>query len=274
MRTSTADQPHTPDSQRAGPQSVGRIFAILDSVASARAGASLSELARITSSPKTSLVGLLAGLTAEGCLVRDEAGRYFLGGRIHTLAMQALAGRQLSELVRPVLVALSEATGETVVLCGLADDAEVAVYLDKVESSSPLRYAVTVGERRELYCTAMGKALLAYFEPARLKRYLKSTPRKKFTPHTITSVEPLLSEIACVRREGIARSTEERIPGVGALASPIFASDGSVVAALMIAGPVGRMQADAKHNEKLLLQAAAECTRLAGGVPLIPGKPG
>ncbi len=267
MRTPKADQPHTPDSQRVGPQSVGRIFAILDSVAGARAGATLSELARITDSPKTSLVGLLGGLTAEGCLVRDEAGRYFIGSRIHTLAMHALAGRQLSELVRPVLVALSEATGETVVLCGLAEDEDVAVYLDKVESASPIRYAVTVGERRELYCTAMGRMLLAYFEPARLKAYLKATPRKKFTPHTITGVEALQAEIARVRKEGISRSVEERIPGAAALAAPVLGPDGGIVAALMLAGPVTRMLAKVEENETLLIQAAAECTRMAGGAP-------
>ena len=270
MRPPKADQPNTPDSQRLGPQSVGRIFAILDSVADARAGSTLSELARITDAPKTSLVGLLAGLTAEGCLVRDEAGRYFIGGRIHTLAMHALAGRQLSELVRPVLVALSERSGETVVLCGLAEDADLAVYLDKVESASPIRYAVTVGERRELFCTAMGRVLLAYFEPARLKSYLKSTPRKKFTPHTLTNVDALLAEIARVRREGISRSTEERILGAAALAAPVLAADGSIVAALMIAGPVARMQASDQRNEALLVEAAAECTRLAGGVPFVP----
>ena len=155
--------------QRAGPQSVGRIFTILDSIAGTRVGATLSDLARITDSPKTSLVGLLAGLCAEGCLVRDAAGRYCLGPRIHALSMRAMAGRELAELVRPVLAGLVEASGETAVLGALAPDADLAIYLDRVESSSSIRYAVTVGERRDLYCTAMGKALLAYFEPARLE---------------------------------------------------------------------------------------------------------
>lgn len=162
--------PSSAPAPRAGPQSVGRIFTILDSIAGARVGATLSDLARITASPKTSLVGLLAGLCAEGCLVRDAAGRYALGPRVHALAMRAMAGRELAELARPVLVGLVEATGETAVLGALAPDADLAIYLDRVESSSSIRYAVAVGERRDLYCTAMGKALLAYFEPARLER--------------------------------------------------------------------------------------------------------
>ncbi len=268
MRTSLSEARPRAIAPRSGPQSVGRIFTILDSIAGARTGATLSELARLTDAPKTSLVGLLAGLTAEGCLVRDAAGRYALGPRIHALAMQAMAGRELSALLRPVLAGLVEATGETAVLGALAPDADLAVYLDKVESSNSIRYAVTVGERRDLYCTAMGKALLAHFEPGRLKKYLKSTPREKFTSTTITSAAALLGELSRIRRDGIARSNGERVAAASALAAPVFAGNGAVVAALLIAGPTERMRANLKNNERRLLQAADACTRLAGGARL------
>jgi DNA-binding IclR family transcriptional regulator len=250
---------------RAGPQSVGRIFAILDAIAGRRSHASLSELALIAGAPKTSLVGLLAGLTAEGCLVRDDSGRYSLGPRIHSLAMQAMAGREFAVLARPILQALVAATGETAVIGARAPDADLAVYLDKVESANPIRYTVTVGERRELYCTAMGKALLAHFESARLKKYLKSTPRERFTATTITAADDLLREMSRIRRDGIARSNGERVASASALAAPIFASDGSVVAALLIAGPTERMRTNMKRNELQLRKAAAECSRLVGG---------
>jgi IclR family pca regulon transcriptional regulator len=265
VRSSPAAPAPPPNDKRAGPQSVGRIFGILDSIVATRLGATLSELARVTGSPKTSLVGLLAGLTAEGCLVRDDAGKYFLGPRVHSLAMRAMAGRELVALARPILARLVEATGETAVIGALAPDADLAVYLDKVESSNPIRYAVTVGDRRELYCTAMGKALLAYFDTRRLKNYLKNTPRRQFTENTITGAPQLLAELARVRRDGIARTRGERVSGANALAVPIFGADDAVVAALLIAGPPERMRANAKNNERQLKQAAAECTRIIGG---------
>ena len=258
--------------RRAGPQSVGRIFTILDSIAGDAAGATLSDLARITGSPKTSLVGLLAGLCAEGCLLRDGAGRYALGPRIHALAMRAMAGRELAALVRPVLAALVEATGETAVLGALAPDADLAIYLDRVESSNSIRYAVTVGERRDLYCTAMGKVLLAYFDGARLKQYLKATARTRYTPTTIINGTELLAELAHIRRDGIARSNGERVSAAAALAAPIFAAGGKVAAALLIAGPIERMRANRANNERLLLTAADECTRLAGGIRPAPSR--
>lgn len=255
-----------PPARRAGPQSVGRIFAILDAIAGRRGGATLSELARIARAPKTSLVGLLGGLVQEGCLLRDAGGRYTLGPRVHALASRTIQGRDFVAQARPILQRLAEETGETAVVGGLAPDAELAVYLGKVESANSIRYAVTVGERRELYCTALGRALLAYFEPARLREYMR-LPREKWTPDTLTSGADILAELARVRREGIARTFGERISGASALAVPVFGQDGKVVAAVLLAGPTGRMRLNIRRNERAVREAAAECCRLAGGVP-------
>jgi len=265
MRTSAI--PSNPTSARGGPQSVGRVFAILESLAGRGDGATLTELAVETGAPKTSLVGLLAGLTHEGCLLRDVAGRYRLGPRFLSLAMRAVAGRDLVALFRPELEALVGATGETAVLGVLAPDADVATYLDRIESSNPIRYAVTIGERRELYCTAMGKALLAQFPADRLRRYLKDTKRERFTATTLTGQRELMAEMARIRAEGIARTHGERFADASGVAAPIFAGDGSTVAALLIAGPSERMQAHADENERQLRRSAAACTRLAGGEP-------
>jgi len=267
MRSSQAHSKNNGTVGRGGPQSVGRIFAILDSLAGRHEGASLAELAVGTGAPKTSLVGLLSGLVEEGCLRRDEAGRYSLGPRFLSLAMRAVAGRELITLARPVLAELAEATGETAVLGAMATDADLATYLDKAESSNPIRYAVTVGERRELYCTAMGKVLLAHFDDERFERYLKQTKRQAFTAATITAAADLRAERKRIRRDGFARTDDERGTGAGAFAAPIHDSDGAVIAAIIVAGPSPRVRENAERNERLVRQAAAECTRLVGGKP-------
>lgn len=250
---------------RAGPQSVGRVFSILESLAGARSGATLTELALKARAPKTSLVGLLAGLAAEGCVERDGDGRYRLGPRFLSLAMQAVSGRDTIELARPFLAGLVEATGETAVLGVLAPDADLAIYLDRIESANPIRYAVTIGERRELHCTAIGKMLLAHFDDDHLARYFKAAAPKRFTSSTITSRAGLIPEIAAIRRDGIARTSDERVIGASGIAAPIYGADASLVAALLIAGPSDRMRANARHNEAVVRRAAAECTAAHGG---------
>jgi DNA-binding IclR family transcriptional regulator len=104
-------------------------------------------------------------------------------------------------------------------------------------------------------------------ESARLRQYLKSTPRQRFTPSTVTSARSLAAELLRIREDGIARTRDERVMGASGVAAPIFSSTGAVVAALLIAGPSDRMRANAERNERLVREAAAECTHLAGSEP-------
>lgn len=89
-----------------------------------------------------------------------------------------------------------------------------------------IRYAVDVGERRELYCSAMGKISLAWLDPFRQRQYLASIKLRRFTPTTIVSITKLRDEIARIRREGMSRSNGERVHHADAIAAPIFARGG------------------------------------------------
>ncbi|MFB9353473.1 IclR family transcriptional regulator [Sneathiella chinensis] len=258
---------------RSGPQSVGRIFSILEVLSSSRAGATLSELASTTGAPKTSLVGLLAGLVAERCLIRNEAGRYFVGPRFIALAMKTVSGRELVTLLKPVMEELVEQTGETAVFAVLDQEGDLVNYVAKVESSNPIRYAVTVGERRELYCTALGKVLLAHFPADQRQAYLEKTLLRQHTDNTLTDRAALEQELKRIRDEGIAHTQDELFIGASGIAAPILSSDGTVIGALAVAGPTERFIANVKIHEKYLVKAATECTLLAGGLPA-PQKPG
>ncbi len=251
----------------AGPQSVGRVFSILDFLVANSDGATLSELAAFSDAPKTSLVGLLNAMVAEGCLRREASGRYVLGPRVHGLAMRTVAGRELPLLARPFLVELVRATGETAVLGVLAPDADLVLYLDRVESANPIRYAVAVGERRELHCTALGKLILAYFSADSLDRYFTMQPLQKFTESTITSASALKTELKRIRQQGMARTRAERVNDANGLAAPVFTSEGMMAAGLLVAGPSPRMRANQEANEAHLRKAAAALTELLGGVP-------
>lgn len=249
----------------AAPQSVDRIFAILDHLAVERTGDSLAGLARRADAPKTSLVGLLAGMVASGYVARDAQGRYTLGPRMHALAMRVTARTDLTAFARPVLVDLVGRTGETALLGALAPDAHVATYIDKVESPNPVRYTVSLGERRELYASAMGKLLLAHFDDASRDAYLRGEKLVAFTPHTITGSRALREELRKIRAEGMSRTHSERVLGASALAAPVFAPGGALKVGLGLAGPSDRMRANRVAFERALREAADRLTALLGG---------
>ena len=236
---------------------------ILERLVAARAGmtgtVSLNDIADATGAPKSSLLGLLQGLQDEGCVVRDRDGAYALGVRFLRLATHAVFGEQMVELLRPVLAELVAATGETAVLGALSADQGMITYLDRVESPNPIRYAVETGVQRELHCTAGGKLLLAYMEPARLGAFLDGVARQKFTPATITDKRKLRAELARIRADGLSRTCDERIAGASGVAVPVFGPDGAVAATILIAGPSERMQQAAARNEVAMHRAAARC---------------
>jgi len=250
----------------AGPQSVGRVFGILDYLVSHRDGATLSELAAFCEAPKTSLVGLLNALLAEGCVAREHGGRYLLGPRVMGLAMQAVAGSELKDVAHPYLERLMQATGETTALGVLSPEGDLVVCVDRVESVRPIRYAITVGERRELHCTAMGKALLAWFPKARLDDYLAAHTLHRFTDTTITSPTILRKELRRIREDGLSRSNGERVADACGVAAPVFLAGGTVGAALLVAGPMQRMREHAAANEQSIRRLAADLTDALGGV--------
>jgi DNA-binding IclR family transcriptional regulator len=249
----------------ASPQSVDRMFAVLDHLAD-EGNAPLADIARAADAPKSSMVGLLAGMVRAGYLVRDTRGSYALGPRMFGLAVRVAARADLHVFARPVLAGLVEATGETALLGTIAPDADLAMYIDKAESPNPVRYTVAMGERRELYASAMGKLLLAYLPEARRDAYLRAEKLRAFTANTITSVRALREELSRIREQGIARTNAERVPGASALAAPVFDSNGQFLVGLGVAGPSDRMRAGLPAMERAVKDAARRLTALVAGL--------
>ncbi len=180
-------------------------------------------------------------MTRLGYLVRDANGRYRLGPAAFTLAMAALANRELPDLARPFLEELAAKSGETALLATLAGDAPAAVYIAKVESQNPIRYTARIGERRPLYCSAIGKLLLAYLEPGRRQEYLKTT-----------------------RLTGLSVSVDEIAEGAAGIAAPIFDRHGVVMAGLVLGATSQRVQAEQARLAALVVDGAHELSRVMG----------
>lgn len=164
------------------------------------------------------------------------------GGFRATMKLFAMGVRQLGRLdvrkVAPVhMSVLARETGETVHLSVL--DGRDVIYIDKIDSSQPIRAYSMVGGRAPAHAVATGKALLAAQDPS----YLDRLPPKleRFTAATIGDRETLKSELAKAARIGYAVNRGEWREGVGGLAAPVFDAYERPVAALGISGPLERL---------------------------------
>jgi len=243
------------------------MFGILQQLAGHPNGLTLTELARALDAPKTSLVGLLNGMVSLGYVSRED-GSYSLGREMFLLATQVIGAGELSALVLPSLQRLAENTGETALAGQLAPDGVTLVYFAKVESGNPVRYTASVGKREEADTTAMCKLLLAHMSAQAQEGYLESHPLVAYTDHTITDTRRLREELLAVRRQGVARTVDERVMSASGIAVPVLGRDQRLLFGLGIAGPSGRVQDARDEHVRFLREEAAALRKLLNEVSL------
>lgn len=218
-----------------------RVFALLDAIAGAADGLTLSELSAALEAPKSSLLVLLRPLVAMGYLDHGSA-RYTLGGAAFRIASDILSARQFPKLVRAYMEELAARTRESVFLAALDADARTVTYVECIESPQAVRYVVPAGTTRALYASAAGRVLLAFQDEAWRERYLKSVRIERLTPRTVTDRDALRRELQAIRKSGVAVVVGEAIEGAAGLAAPLAAADGTVRHALLVGAPVERFQ--------------------------------
>jgi len=98
------------------------------------------------------------------------------------------------------------------------------------------------GITQPAYCTAAGKALLAFVSNS-VSRHIVHDPRplRRYTPATITDPVELDRELTAVREAGYAYDQGEFNEAWRSIAVPVMGADGEVIAALSCGGPAQRM---------------------------------
>lgn len=252
--------------ERSSARSSARLVGVFEALARSEEGMSLAELSLALGAPKSSLLGQLRAMVSAAYIAHAH-GLYRLGPRAFRLAADILAVRRFPTLVRPVLQDLNARTNETVFLVQLDRVARRATYVEGIDSPNPVRYTVPTGTSRPLYVSAGGLMLLAFQEPAWIDAYLGSVSLDPLTPRTITDVAALRQRLQVIRREGFAVSLGETVPGAAGVAAPIFNSDGSVTAGLLIAAPVERFEPQLPEFTRLLRDATAIVSGITQGSP-------
>lgn len=234
-------------------QSLARGLKILNLLAVSDDPVSVTDLARELGIDKSSALRLVQTLVAYGYAERDPSSRrYRLGPQIVRVSRSSLTRMPLRDEAKPFLRRLVDKTGECAHLAVLAQ--AQALYIDQVESSASLRVTTGVGTLAPLYCTALGKCLLAFGNGTPLPEQLRA-----FTPRTITDHTRLQLHLEQTRQQGYALDDEEYDYGVRCIAAPVYDYRSRVIGAIGISGPVGRVGLDRiPHFAQIVMDAAQE----------------
>jgi DNA-binding IclR family transcriptional regulator len=224
---------------------------------------SLTQISEHVGMHKSTIHRLLTTLEAKRFVIRDKSsGMYQLGFRFVELASIMLQDMDIQRWAQPYLQHLVDLSGETVDLAMLDDDR--VVYLQVVESPQRVKIAAAVGEQLPVYCTATGKAFLAYLPEYQVNEIL-AKGMAKFTDHTLVSPADLYQDLCKTRELGFAISKEEYEKDINAIAAPILDSNGYPMAVIAIVGPSFRLSDDCiMMLGKSLLETTSTIAREVG----------
>lgn len=233
-------------------QSVIHALDILESFSNLEDELGLSELVNKLELHKNNVSKLLGTLERRGYVEQNRiTGNYRLG--LKTFEMGQIFFHQLGLLkqVRPILEELVAKCNETAYVAILHGN-EV-VYLDGVETTQSVREVSRIGWRIPAYCTAVGKAQLAYSTREEIDMILKETNLRAYTENTITDVDRLKAALEQVKEQGFALDNSEYEIEIKCVGVPVRDYTHKVVAGICISGPIYRMTEERVQQELITL---------------------
>ncbi|GAA4719496.1 IclR family transcriptional regulator [Brevibacillus fulvus] len=246
-------------------QSLERALTLLNTLSEYPEGMQITRLAEQVGLSKSTTHRLLSTLLHMNYVIKDEeSDKYKLGYQLIYLSRNILDSLDIRGIAKPFLQKLSQDVNETIHLC-LEDNGEV-MYIDKIESNQTIRMYSRIGSRAPLYCTGVGKVLLAGMDSPTYERAVSQMDFVAKTAKTITAKEQLAEEIARVRKQGYALDNMENEVGIRCIAGPIVDVQGKVVASFSISGPSNRITMERIDDEliKKIRETSTEISRQLG----------
>jgi IclR family KDG regulon transcriptional repressor len=235
--------------------SLDKALTILEVLAN-RPGSGVTEIAQQTGSTKSQVFRLLYTLEQRGYVRKDVASRtYSLGYRTLYLGDKTRQQMNLIEATSHVLDELAAECGENVHL--LERDGRNCVCVALRQSPQSLRLYAQVGRRGPLHAGGGSTVLLAH-APDEVREAVLASQLEVFTPATVTDPDRLRKILARVRKQGYHDSKDDLDDGAYSIAAPIRDHQGTVVAALSIAGPVSRLNESVSSLHRRLVVEYAE----------------
>lgn len=221
-------------------QSVDRALSILELIAQYNEGLRIIEISEETDLHKSTVHRLLKTLIYKGFVEQDlNTNKYKVSLKLYQLGSKRIEDLDILDISKQYTKGLMKELNEVVHLV-IRDDNYI-VYIDKVEADNTIRMASTIGRRSPLYCTSVGKAMLAFMDEKEVDEIWENSNIEKLTKNTITNLEELKEELIKVKKQGYAEDDEENELGVRCIGSPVFNHKGKVEGAISISGPTIRV---------------------------------
>ncbi len=218
-----------------------RVLDILELLSTNPDGMTLTQLSRALNAPKSSIMPLVHTMTSRKFIYQHkDTSRYCMGIAAYSVGSSYTNTKNALEFIQSEMKYIVSQSNETCQL-GIQVRSNL-LYIAKEDSAEPLRLVSYVGKQIPLYCTAIGRALLAQKTKDEI-RALYPDGLTAFTKNTIADWEELFRELEQTRNRGYALEHEECMPLLNCAGIPLC-SNGQVIAALSVCIPTFRYSED------------------------------
>lgn len=240
-----------------------RTVQILKLVSREHDGITLDEICDSLQIPKTSGYDIITTLVSMGMvnLTKGQKQKYTIGLTAYRIGINYTNNMDFIGFIEPVLKAFAKEVGKTVFF-GVPSENDI-VYISKYEPENPVITTATVGMKNPMYCTSLGKAILANMDGEDREQIINRMKFKFRTEFTILTKKDLKAELEKVRNLGYAidyRELEEHMVCAGA---PVYDRDSKVLGAISISG-LYREQEDYTAMGRIIKEKAEEVSKLLG----------
>lgn len=236
--------------ENGGVQSVERTFQIIEILAENANGFAFTEICQKSQLHKSTVHRLLATLIRLGYAAKDTVtGNYRLTLKLFEKSNRLVNNIDIISLAKPHLDRLNELTKEVVHLVmplGISD----VVYVYKIDAvyDNQIRMASRLGASIPMYCSAVGKAIMAFLPRNEAETIWDHTDVRQLTPNTITSRIQFFEHLDAIRAQGYAIDNEENQVGVWCFAIPLIDFRGRPCAAFSVSAPIMRIHEEERRQ--------------------------
>ncbi|WP_019547342.1 IclR family transcriptional regulator [Streptomyces sulphureus] len=218
-------------------RSVSRAAQVLEHLATATDGMTVTEVARVTGGSKSSIFSTLQTLESHGLVSSEGEGpqrRYFLGLALARYGEIAVNRVSIRDVALPELRRL---TDETHLSSRVAKpERGHAVIVGRVDAPASVRFDLHMGQRELPHCSGLGKAVTAELDDDTARALLDSAGMPARTRKTITDPDELIAQLADVRRRGYAVDDEEDAEGIYCVGAVARNHRGECAGAISVTG--------------------------------------
>jgi DNA-binding IclR family transcriptional regulator len=208
-------------------------------------GAGVSELAAELGRSKATVHSHLNTLRAAEFVVK-RGDTYAISLKFVDFGEYAKKELPIYELAKEEVERLAEETGEVAQF--MVEEHGRGVYIHKASGENAIQTASYIGNRKQLHCTALGKAILSQLPADRVDEIIDQRGLPRHTENTVSSREELFAELEQIREENVAFDDEEVLQGLRCVAAPIKRT-GGLEAAISVSGPKSRFDDERFRRE-------------------------